>query len=164
MDRVGQYGARADRDRPVSARPPSAVDVVWTGGERFDAGRPGGPTISIDSDAKEAPSPFDVLLCALGSCAAVDVVGILAKRRTPVSALRVEVVANRVDGVPRRLQSAVLHFVIAGDGIERVHAERAVELSVAKYCSVRDSLRPDAPITWRVTVNGEEPPPAGPTA
>jgi putative redox protein len=127
------------------------------GDERFDAGRPHGPTITMDGNAQVGPSPFDTLLCALGSCAAVDVVEILAKRRTPVQSLRVEVVAKRVDGVPRRLEHAVLHFDIVGDGIERVHAERAVELSVSKYCSVRDSLRPDAPVTWRVTVNGDAP-------
>jgi len=42
----------------------------------------------------------------------------------------------------------VLAYRIAGEGIERVHAERAIELAVTKYCSVRDSLNPDIPINW----------------
>jgi putative redox protein len=29
-----------------------------------------------------------------------------------------------------------------------------VELSVTKYCSVRDSLDPAIPVTWSVVLNG----------
>ena len=36
-----------------------------------------------------------------------------------------------------------------------MHAERAVELSVTKYCSVRDSIAPDVEIEWTVVLNGE---------
>ena len=35
-----------------------------------------------------------------------------------------------------------------GVGIERVHAERAIELAVTKYCSVRDSLDAQMPVEW----------------
>jgi putative redox protein len=148
----------------VSATIPVAVQIVWAGEGRFDAGREatsreGGPDespqIRLDSSAHTGPSPFDALLCALGSCAAVDVVDILAKRRTPVESLRVNVRAERVDGTPRRLARATLEFSITGAGIERVHAERAIDLAVNKYCSVRDSLRPDAPIDGSLTLAGE---------
>jgi putative redox protein len=36
-----------------------------------------------------------------------------------------------------------------------VHAERAVELAITKYCSVRDSLARDIAIEYEVEVNGE---------
>jgi putative redox protein len=38
--------------------------------------------------------------------------------------------------------------------VERAHAERAVELAVTKYCSVRDSLDPAIPITWSIELAG----------
>jgi putative redox protein len=60
-----------------------------------------------------------------------------------------------VDTVPRRLERVMLNFSIAGGGIERVHAERAVELAVRKYCSVRDSLRSDVPVEWTIDLAGE---------
>jgi putative redox protein len=41
---------------------------------------------------------------------------------------------------------------MAGAGVERAHAERAVELAVTKYCSVRDSLDPAIPVTWAVVL------------
>jgi putative redox protein len=44
----------------------------------------------------------------------------------------------------------LLTFRIAGAGIEREHAERAIDLAVNKYCSVRDSLDPNIPVEWKL--------------
>jgi putative redox protein len=126
------------------------IDVRWVGGLNFEAGRPDGPKVRIDGDAQTGPSPFDALLAAIATCAAVDVVSILEKQRTPVKALDIRVAADRVASTPRRLASAVLHFSIAAPGTTIGKATRAVELSVTKYCSVRSSLIADAPVTWTV--------------
>ena len=135
-------------------RPDNRVQLSWAGEHRFDAGRPGGPQIRIDASAQTGPGPVDAMLIGLGACTGVDVVDILAKRRTPVEALSIEVQGERKDAVPRRVVRAHLVFRIDGAGIERAHAERAVELAVTKYCSVRDSLDPEIPITWSVLING----------
>jgi len=138
-----------------AAKPPSRVHVAWVGDHRFDAGRPGGPTLRLDGDATTGQSPVDALLSALAACTAVDVVDILAKRRTPVERLGIDVTATRVTTIPRRLEHVLLEYDLAGAGIERTHAERAVELAITKYCSVRDSLAPDIEIEWTVVLNGE---------
>jgi putative redox protein len=90
----------------------------------------------------------DGLLASLAACSGIDVAEILAKRRTPATSLRVEVVGERVTTTPKRLKHVTLNFHIAGDGIDRANAERAIDLAVNKYCSVRDSLRPDVPVEW----------------
>ena len=136
-------------------RPPSRVRVAWAGAHRFDAGRPGGPAVRLDASGETGPSPVDGLLSALAACTAVDVVDILAKRRTPLEALTVDVTGHRVSSVPRRLERVRLTYALDGAGVERVHAERAVELAITKYCSVRDSLAPDVAIEYEVAVNGE---------
>lgn len=130
------------------AHPP--IDVQWIGGANFEAGRTDGPKIRIDGDAQAAPGPFDVLLAAIATCASVDVVTILEKQRTPVRALSVRVEATRVQPVPRRLSSAILHFSLAAPGTTIEKATRAIELSVTKYCSVRSSLIAEAPVSWTV--------------
>ena len=166
---MGERGSRADREgtgandmsAPITqgskdarpTKPPSRVKVTWAGGERFDTGRPGGPTARIDGTGETGQGPVDALVSALASCAAIDVVEILAKRRTPVKSLTVDVVGERVDGVPRRLRRATLDFHITGEGIDRIHAERAIDLAVNKYCSVRDSLAKDIPVEWSLTLD-----------
>jgi putative redox protein len=126
------------------------VQLEWAGGLQFDAGRLDGPKIRIDGDTRSGPSPFDALLAALAACAATDVVQIMEKQRTPLKSLSVRVDVQRISSIPRRLAAAVLHFTLQGAGITPEKAERAVELSVTKYCSVGSSLRTDAPVTWTI--------------
>ncbi|MBK8250508.1 MAG: OsmC family protein [Gemmatimonadetes bacterium] len=132
----------------------NAMHIAWNGEHRFDAGRPDGPTIRIDASAKTGPSPVDAVLTALGTCTAVDVVDILEKRRTPAASLTIDVKAARADATPKRLIGVLLTYTITGEGIDRANAERAIELSVTKYCSVRDSLDPNLPVRWQLILNG----------
>jgi len=138
---------------PKTAKPPSRVHVRWAGEQRFDAGRPNAPTARIDGEGKTGQSPPEALLSALASCVSIDVVAILAKRRTPVESLEIDVVGERVDTTPRRFKHITLNFRIAGKGIEKDQALRAIELSATKYCSVRDSLRSDIQIAWTLELN-----------
>lgn len=127
--------------------------VRWDGDHRFDASRLGSQhSIRIDADATTGPGPVDTLLCALASCTAVDVVDILAKRRTPIEGLTVDVTGERATTTPARLTRIVLAYRMRGAGIERAHAERAIELAVTKYCSVRDSLDPAMPVEWTLSL------------
>src|SRR5687767_3984317 len=107
---MGQRRASSDRDgrREVSAdatasapRPPSRVRVKWAGEHLFDTGRENGPIARLDGDGKAAQTPPEALLSALASCVSVDIVDILAKRRTPVESLEVNVVGERVDKIGR---------------------------------------------------------------
>ena len=96
-------------DTPEAApapRPPNRVRVSWRGDEEFEAGRPDGPRGLIDGHGKVAQGPVDWLLSALAACSAGDVASILAKRRTPLRRMDIEVTGYRVDGTPRRLRSA----------------------------------------------------------
>ncbi len=129
---------------------PNRVVVRWQGEGRFDTGRPspGSPVARIDSSGATGQSPVDALLSALATCVSVDVVEILKKRRTPAESLEVEVIGTRVESIPRRLEHVLLRFRITGAGVERDHTERAIDLAVNKYCSVRDSLAKDIGIEW----------------
>lgn len=151
---VDEKGNTRDISGMTIIRPDNRVQLTWAGDHRFDAGRPGGPQVRIDASAQTGPGPVDALLIGLGACTGVDVVDILAKRRTPVESLGIEVQGERREAIPRRVIKAHLVYRIDGAGIERTHAERAVELAITKYCSVKDSLDPAIPVTWAVVVNG----------
>jgi len=138
---------------PDSVRADLRIGLNWRGDLRFDAGPAGVTPVRIDGDTKEAPSPTQTLLSALAACATVDVVLILTKQRTPPVALSVDATAERVDGTPRRFAKVHLHYRIAGDGITREQALRAIELGVTRYCSVRDSLDPELPVTWSLDLS-----------
>ena len=119
---------------------PSRIHVEWVDGHRFDAGRPNGPTARIDGEGETGQSPPETLLSALATCVSYDVVDILAKQRTPIESLEIDVVGERVDTVPRRYKHITLKFRIRGEDIEEEKALRAIELSATKYCPVNAML------------------------
>lgn len=140
--------------QPKVKTKPSIVNVVWNGEMRFDAGKPNGPTLRIDGSGATGPSPPETLLASLAACAGIDVVDILAKGRTPVHSLSIEMVGERVDSIPRRYKHITMKFKITGIGIERDQALRAIDLSVTKYCSVGQSLAKDIGVEWELELAG----------
>jgi putative redox protein len=141
----------APASAPTAAKP-SRIHVEWVGGHRFDAGRPDGATARIDGEGETGQSPPETLLSALATCVSYDVIDILAKQRTPIESLAIDIVGERVETIPRRYKYITLNFRIAGKGIEKEQALKAIELSTTKYCSVRDSLRSDMEIAWTVEI------------
>jgi putative redox protein len=140
-------------------RPPNVIRATWAGEHRFDTGRPDGAVARLDGSAHTGQTPPDALLSALAACSGIDVVDILAKRRTPVERLTIEVEGDRREEMPRRFLRLRITYRLDGAGIEAVHAERAVALAFEKYCSVAATLAPDTAVETLVVVNGA----AGPT-
>jgi len=128
------------------------VRLRWTGrGLVFEGGPDGGPSISVDSDCQEGPSPTHLLLTSLAACMGVDVKMILEKSRVPVEDLEVEVVGERAETVPRRFRRIELTYRVKGPTDEdQQKLQRAVDLSREKYCSVLHSLDPGIELDIRV--------------
>ena len=79
--------------------------------------------------------PMEMILLGLGGCASFDVIRILKKSRQAVSDCRVELDAERADGVPSPFTKIHLKFVVSGNGLKLNQVQKAVELSATKYCS-----------------------------
>lgn len=141
--------------RPSTGNPIARSHAVWKGDLLYEAGV-GERTHLIDGNSRDAPSPVETLLSSLGTCAASDVVDILAKQRTPVQTLEVDVLATRRAEFPRRLLTVELMLTMNGDGIEPAQAERAMALSIEKYCTVAASLAGDIELTSIIVLNGKE--------
>jgi len=147
---------------PASTKPViTRSRAVWRGEHRFDAG-PEGRTVPVDADSKTAPGPVETLLNAIATCSGVDVLDVLAKRRTPPERFLVNVTATRRNEYPRRVERLELEFNVDGPGIEAEQAERAIQLSFEKYCTVVSSLAPDIVAETTLVLNGERHPPQRP--
>lgn len=85
--------------------------------------------------------PMELMLLAVGSCSAVDVIHILKKARQPVQDCFVEVEGQRADTEPKVFTDIHLKFVISGNGLNENQVKRAVELSADKYCSASIMLK-----------------------
>jgi putative redox protein len=128
------------------------ISLAWQSGTVFRGGEPGGPETTVDGDNAAAPGPMLTLLLAAASCTASDVVSILAKMRVTLRALRVEASGVRREEEPRRYTSLHFEYHLRGDGLDEAKAHRAIDLSIAKYCSVLHSLAPDIRVTHGLTL------------
>ena len=134
-----------------------SVALQWTGsGLQFRATgtEPPAPTqVLIDGDNEEGASPMQHLLMAAGACSAVDVVVILQKMRIGLTRVDVSVTGERAADDPKRFVSIRFGFNIAGDGLDHAKAERAVKLSVEKYCSVLHTLAADLEVSYDIVLS-----------
>jgi len=138
------------RPTPVN----TTVTATWLAAHSFEVRGTTGSPIIIDGDKIDGLGPVDTVLGALASCSAVDVLDILDKRRSPAQKLEVVVSAVRRGKAPKRLVGVRLEFRLTGPSIEEVHAERAIELAVEKYCSVAASLAKDITFSTVLVLNG----------
>ncbi|HEY7766272.1 MAG TPA: OsmC family protein [Aestuariivirgaceae bacterium] len=93
------------------------------------------------------PSPMELVLIGTGGCSAFDVVHILAKGREDIEHVEVELQADRAEQDPKVFTRIHMHFVVKGRGLSREKVERAIQLSVEKYCSASAMIAKTALIT-----------------
>jgi putative redox protein len=151
-----------------------SIQLAWQPGTaRFEAtGRSGAPIvfeapgepaeIPLDDGphGREAgPSPAELLLVAGAGCACWDLVEILRKQRQEVVTIDVAVDGDQQPEAPWTFRRVELRFTVRGRNLDREQVERAVQLSVERYCSVLSTIREAAPVTYATLV--EEAPPAG---
>jgi putative redox protein len=98
--------------------------------------------------------PMQMLIMGLGGCTAIDVILILKKQRQLIKDFEISIDAERQKNVEPALWETVdIHFKLKGE-IDIAKAERAVELSMEKYCSVSKTLEiAGAKINYKVSVN-----------
>lgn len=122
--------------------------VHFAGNDLFVGISPSGhaQVLETNHERASAATPMELLLIALGSCTAVDVISILRKKREQVTDYRVEVKGERRAEHPRSYTRLEVRHILRGRGLSENAVERAIELSETKYCSVAATLRPAAEI------------------
>ncbi len=132
------------------------IDVNWLGNDfHFEAVNDTNGKIRIDGNneiggLEGGLAPMQLLLAGVGGCSAIDVLHILEKQQQKVDSLKVEVDGDRqeVEGASHtEYRSIHLHFIISGD-LDPKKVERALKLSITKYCSASKALEKGSDITY----------------
>jgi putative redox protein len=132
--------------------------VKWISGKQF---------IGIDStqhsvilstpDEGVGIKPSDLLLIAVASCTAVDIVEILSKKRMPLDHLEISCSGEQDQDPPWTFRKIHLRFVVGGKNLTEKAVAQAIQLSEEKYCSVAATIRATAQITTEFEILEEEP-------
>lgn len=132
------------------------IDVNWLGKDfHFEAENETNGKIRIDGNneiggLEGGLAPMQLLLAGVGGCSAIDVLHILEKQQQKVDSLKVEVDGDRqkVEGASHtEYRSIHMHFILSGD-LDPKKVERALKLSITKYCSASKALEKGSEITY----------------
>ena len=120
----------------------------WISGKRFVGIDSTNHSVVLSSkDEGGGVKPSDMLLIALASCTAVDVVEILAKKRLLLSSMEVITTGEQDADPPWTFRKIHLKYQLSGTGLTVKAVEQAIQLSEEKYCSVAATVRGVAQIT-----------------
>lgn len=117
-----------------------------------------GNTLAMDGSTEiggegKGMRPMQLLLSAVGGCSSIDVLLMLKKQKQRVESFEVEVEGDLEKVEEHKIfKTIVIHFKITGD-VDMEKAEKAVRLSLEKYCSVSKILEPTANISYKLSVN-----------
>jgi len=107
-----------------------------------------------DGGKGEGARPMELMLISIGTCSTFDIIEILRKQRQNLKDIRVSVDGNRVDTIPSVFDKIHLSYFLKGD-VEEKKAQRAIDLSVQKYCSASAILAKTAEITYSFEIEKE---------
>ncbi len=135
------------------------ITVKWAGKMTFIGEAPSGNVLTMDAGVDNGGlglghSPMDLLLMGAGGCASIDIVMILKKGRCDITDCTVQVSGKRADEMPHVYTDIHMHFVVAGSNFKDGVVERAVKLSMDKYCSASLTLAKAATLTYTWEVVG----------
>lgn len=91
--------------------------------------------------------PKELLLIGLGGCTGSDVVTILQKKKINVEGFEMNITSDVQEEHPQVFTKIHIEYVFYGKSIEPKDVERAIELSITKYCSVTAMLQKAMPVT-----------------
>jgi putative redox protein len=107
------------------------------------------PDVGGDNDGFR---PMELLAVGLAGCTAMDVISIMQKKKQEVTSFEVQVHADLAADHPHVFTRIVIEYILGGRNIERVAAERAVQLSAEKYCPAQAMFSKIAPIELKITI------------
>src|SRR3990172_9553778 len=125
-----------------------ATTVKWIGSKQFVGIDSTNHSVVLSSVADGVGmKPSDVLLIALASCTAIDVIDILAKKRIPLSSLEIVTSGEQDADPPWTFRKIHVKYRLSGQGLTEKAVAQAIELSEQKYCSVTATVRGVAQVT-----------------
>ena len=95
--------------------------------------------------------PMELVLMGLAGCASIDLGLILKKQRQELDDFQIEVAATRDETSAKAFKIIHLHFILTGN-LAPDKVEKAIELTLTKYCSVALSLDKNIEITYSYTI------------
>jgi putative redox protein len=127
------------------------VTTVWRENMQFESDNPSG--LSLDMDAGEENGgagkgyrPKALMLSSLAGCSGLDVISLLEKMRVQITDFKIEATGELTEEHPKFYHKVKVDYHFTGSNLKEDKIQKAVNLSVTKYCGVMEMFRQFAAI------------------
>jgi putative redox protein len=133
------------------------VITKWSEGMSFETISPNGISLrlgsSLEGDSEKIASPKALMLSSLAVCSGIDVVSILEKMKIELKDFKINTVGSLTQEHPKYYNKVSVEYHFYGDQLDKEKINKAVNLSVTKYCGVMEMFRSFAEITTEIYYN-----------
>ena len=133
------------------------VITKWSEGMKYQTIGPNGSSItvgsSLEGDNQKVPSPKALMLSSLAACSGIDVVSILEKMKIKLSDFKINTIGSLTQEHPKYYNKVLMEYHFYGEQLDKEKINKAVNLSITKYCGVMEMFRSFAEITTKIHYN-----------
>lgn len=138
------------------------VTVEWKGNMLFESDNPREGEHKVMMDASpdngghnEGLGPKAMMLSSLAGCSGLDVVSVLKKMKVDLDDFKMEVQGTLTDEHPRFYHSVTVDYHFYGADLNQSKINKAVDLSVEKYCGVMEMFRQFAKVKTAIHLHSK---------
>ena len=122
------------------------ITTTWKGNMKFEITNPSGHNLFMDSGPEndgngEGYRPKALMLSALAGCSGLDVASLIKKMKLKVADFKIEIEANLTEEHPKYYDKVTMEFHFFGNELNESKLQKAVDLSIEKYCGVMEMFR-----------------------
>ncbi|MGJ8658310.1 OsmC family protein [Cellulophaga fucicola] len=122
------------------------ITTKWLGNMAFESNNPSGNNLTIDIAKEDGGDgqgyrPKALMLSGLAGCSGLDVASLMKKMKLEVDEFTIETIANLTDEHPKYYDAVTIEYHFHGSNLDEKKLQRAVDLSVEKYCGVMEMFR-----------------------
>ncbi|MDO9274339.1 MAG: OsmC family protein [Lutibacter sp.] len=130
------------------------IELSWKGEMVFESVAPDG-NVTIDADKEvggqgKGVRPKALMLTSLAGCSAMDVISLLKKMRAEVADFKIAIEANLTEEHPKIYDKVKVIYQFYGKDFQKDKIEKAVNLSVERYCGVFEMFRKFSDISHEI--------------
>ncbi|WP_430909144.1 OsmC family protein [Maribacter sp. 2-571] len=134
------------------------ISTKWKGKMAFESTNPSGHVLRMDAGPENDGEgsgfrPKALMLSSLAGCSGLDVASLIKKMKLEVTDFHIETIANLTDEHPKFYDQVTIEYHFYGDNLNESKLQKAVDLSVEKYCGVMEMFRQFATIEVKLVLH-----------
>ncbi|NNJ88427.1 MAG: OsmC family protein [Eudoraea sp.] len=131
------------------------ITTKWMGNMVFETNNPSGHKFLMDAEAEfggegKGFRPKALMLSSLAGCSGLDVASLIKKMKLQVDKFHIETFAELTDEHPKYYNEVKVEYHFYGADLDEKKLQRAVDLSVERYCGVMEMFRKFASVSTEI--------------